>query len=59
MHVNLFQGTVFHKDVKLTGFCVCLFRAAPAHMDIPRLGVESEPQPQEGLIQAASATWDP
>ena len=33
-----------------------LFRAALRHVEVPRLGVESEPQPQPCQIRAASVT---
>ena len=37
-------------------FSFCLFRAAPRHMEVPRLGVESELQLQ--AYTTAIATWD-
>ena len=35
----------------------CLFRAAPRHMEVPRLGVKLELQLRATTI--ATATWDP
>ena len=38
-------------------FIFLFFRAAPGHMEVPRLGVELEPQPQQHQIGATSATY--
>ena len=35
----------------------CLFKAIPAHMELPKLGVESELQLP--IYATAIATWDP
>ena len=35
---------------------ICFFRVYLWHMQVPRLGIELEPQPQQHQIRAASVT---
>ena len=42
---------------KFVLFRFCFFRAAPQHMEVPRLGVESELQMP--AYAAATVMWDP
>lgn len=48
-------------NLSFGGFLVLLFRATPAAHEVPRLRVESEPQPtpqpQQHGIRAVSATY--
>ena len=53
-------GTGWGWDVEERGLLLvffvlfCFFRAIPAHMEVPRLGIELQPQPQQHQIQATA-----